>query len=108
MFVTINDWPALSNLSGYSNKGYNACTHCYKDLDSVYLKKFRKVMYLGYHRFLRVNYPVRKKCKHFKGKADHWTKLLNQTGDDVLEMVKDIKVVFRKGRGSEPIVGNMP
>ena len=29
LFVTINDWPALSNLSGQSNKGYNACTHCF-------------------------------------------------------------------------------
>src|SRR4051812_35397240 len=27
-FVTINDWPALSNLSGHTNKGYHACTHC--------------------------------------------------------------------------------
>jgi len=28
LFVTINDWPALSNLSGQSNKGYRACIHC--------------------------------------------------------------------------------
>ena len=27
LFVTINDWTALSNLSGHSNKGYKACTH---------------------------------------------------------------------------------
>ena len=27
LFVAINDWSALSNLSGQSNKGYNACTH---------------------------------------------------------------------------------
>jgi len=50
-----------------------------------------------------MNHPVRKKGKHFKGKADHQTKPLNQTGDDVLEMVKDIKVVFGKRRGSIPI-----
>jgi hypothetical protein len=25
LFVTINDWPALSKLSGQTNKGYNAC-----------------------------------------------------------------------------------
>ena len=71
LFVTINDYPALSNLSGQSNKGYNACTHCYEDLDSVFLKKCRKVVYLGYRRFLRVNHLVRKKGNHFKGKADH-------------------------------------
>ena len=28
LFVTINDWPALSNLSGQTNKRYHACTHC--------------------------------------------------------------------------------
>ena len=26
LFVTTNDWPALSNLSGQSNKGYRACS----------------------------------------------------------------------------------
>ena len=26
LFVTINDWPALSNISGQSNRGYNACS----------------------------------------------------------------------------------
>jgi len=59
-------------------------------------------MYLGHRRFLPVNHLVRKKGKHFKGKADHQTKPLNLTGDDVLKMVKDIKVVFGKGRGSKP------
>jgi hypothetical protein len=28
LFMTINDWPALSHLSGHSNKGYRAYTHC--------------------------------------------------------------------------------
>ena len=40
LFVTINDWPALSNLSGQSNKGYQACTHCLDETNSLYLKKF--------------------------------------------------------------------
>jgi hypothetical protein len=39
LFVTINDWPALSNLSGQTNKGYNACTYCFGDFEAVYLKK---------------------------------------------------------------------
>jgi len=103
LFVTINNWPALSNLSGQSNKEYNVCTYCYEDLECVFLKKCRKVVYLGHRRFLPVNHPVRKKGKHFKSKSDHRTKPLNRTGDDVLEMVKNIKVVFGKGRGNKPI-----
>ena len=103
LFVTINDWPALSNLSGQSNKGYNACTHCFGDIRGVFLKKCRKVVYLGHRRFLPANHPVRKKGKHFKGKADHLTKPRNRTGEDVLDMVNDVKVVFGKGHGSQPI-----
>jgi hypothetical protein len=38
LFMIINDWPALSNLLGQTNKGYNACTHCFGDLEAVYLK----------------------------------------------------------------------
>ena len=34
LFITINDWPALSNLSGQSNKRYRACTHCLEDTDT--------------------------------------------------------------------------
>jgi hypothetical protein len=43
LFITINDWPALSNLSGQSNKGYRACTHCLYDTDSIYLKYCKKM-----------------------------------------------------------------
>ena len=47
LFVTINDWPALSNLSGQSNKGYRACTHCLEDTDSIWLTHCRKVCIHG-------------------------------------------------------------
>jgi hypothetical protein len=39
LFITINDWPALSNLSGHSNKGYRACTQCLHKTDGIHLKK---------------------------------------------------------------------
>ena len=42
LFVTINDWPALSNLFEQSNKGYQACTHCLDETDSLYLKNCRR------------------------------------------------------------------
>ena len=41
LFVTINDWPALSNLSGQSNKGYRTeeviefCVDFIPDLDLI-------------------------------------------------------------------------
>jgi hypothetical protein len=42
LFVTINDWPALINISGQSNKGYNAYTHCFEDCKGIFLKKKSK------------------------------------------------------------------
>jgi hypothetical protein len=71
LFVTINDWPALGNISGQSNKGYNACTHCLDELEGEYLDKCKKVVYLGHRRFLRHTHPVRKKGKHYNSEADH-------------------------------------
>ena len=103
LFVTINDWPALSNLSGQSNKGYNACTHCFGDIRGVFLKKCRKVVYLGHCRFLPTNHPIRKKGNHFKVKTDHLTKPRNRTGENVLDMFNDVKVIFGKGHGSQPV-----
>jgi len=74
IFVTINDWPALSNLSGQSNKGYRACTHCLDDTDSIYLKYCKKNVYMGHHRFLPANHPLRKEGKHFKGEQEMHSK----------------------------------
>nr|CAE03746.1 OSJNBa0019D11.13 [Oryza sativa Japonica Group] len=103
LFVTINDWPALSNLSGQSNKGYKACTHCMHETESTYLKHCRKVVYMGHRRLLAANHPVRKKGKHFEHKTDHRTKPKHRSGKTVFAMVKDLKVVFGKGPGSQPI-----
>ena len=59
LFVTINDWPALSNISGQSNKGYNACTHYLGDTESIHVG--RKNVYPGHRRFLPKQHLVRKK-----------------------------------------------
>ena len=74
LFVTTNDWPALSNLSGQSNKGYRACTHCLEETDSMYLKHCRKIVYMGHRRFLPIKHPLRRRHAHYDGKADHRTK----------------------------------
>ncbi|KAK1696300.1 hypothetical protein QYE76_012997 [Lolium multiflorum] len=103
LFVTINDWPALSNLSGLSNKGYNACTHCLHETQSVHLPNCKKNVYLGHRRFLPKGHPVRKKGKHYNGKADHRPKPAEHTGAEVFDMVKDLKVIFGKGPGGQSV-----
>ncbi len=94
LFVTINDWPALSNLSGQTNKGYNSYTHCLHDTESIYLDKCKKNVYLGHRRFFPTRHPVRRKGKDFKCEADHRRKPIHRTGDDVFGMVKDLTVIF--------------
>ena len=106
LFITINNWPALSNLSGQSNKGYNACTHCFDDIKGIFLKKFRKIMYLGHRRFIPMNHALRKRDKHFKGKAEHRTKPNNHSGEDIFNMVKDVQVVFGKGPSSQHVLND--
>lgn len=103
LFVTINDWPALSNLSGQTNKGYRACTHCLDDTDSMYLKHCKKVVYMGHRRFLPAHHQLRKSGMHFKGTPDHRKKPAHRNGKRVFEMMKDVYVVFGKGLGSQPV-----
>ena len=62
LFVTINDWPALSNLSGQSNKGYNACTHCLDETESIYLEHCKKNVYNEHRRFLLAKHPFERKA----------------------------------------------
>ena len=101
LFVTINDWTALSNLLGQTNKGYNACTHCLDETESIYLDKCKMNVYLGHRRFLPIRHLLRKKGKHFKGGADHRKKPGHYTGDDIFDMVKDLKAIFGKGLGGQ-------
>src|SRR6266516_1734095 len=62
LFVTINDWPALSNLSGQTNKGYHTCTHCLDDTEIIYLDKCRKNVYLGIVDFFQPTINVERKA----------------------------------------------
>ncbi|KAK1627369.1 hypothetical protein QYE76_001684 [Lolium multiflorum] len=101
LFVTINDWPALGNISGQSNKGYNACTHCLGETDSNYLGN--KNVYLGHRRFLPKQHHVRKRGKHFGGEADNRTKPTRPNGEVIYDMVKDLKVIFGKGPGGQSV-----
>ena len=103
LFVTINDWPALSNISGQTNKGYNACTHYLDRIESIYMDKYRKNVYPYNHRFLPPKHVLRKKGKHFNGKAETRMKHVPRTGAKVFGMVKDLKVIFGKGLGRQSI-----
>ena len=60
-------------------------------------------MYPRHRRFLSAKHPLRKRGKHFNCKAEHQPKPPTRTGADVFNMVKDLKVIFGKGPGSQPV-----
>ena len=103
LFLTINDWPALSNISGQTNKGYNACTHCLDETKSIYLDNFRKNVYPYHHHFLPHRHPLRKEGKHFNAEADTRPKPVHRTGAYVFGMIKDLNIIFGNGPGSQSV-----
>ena len=83
--------------------GYMACTHYYDETDSIYLKHCKKCVYMGHRRFLPTDHPLRTEGKHFKGEPETRPKPLFRNGKRVFSMIKDVKVVFGKGPGSQPV-----
>jgi hypothetical protein len=60
-------------------------------------------MYLYNRHFLPPKHPLKQKDKNFNGKAEIRSKLITRTGAKVFDMVKDLKVIFGKGPGSQPV-----
>ena len=58
---------------------------------------------MGHRRFLLLNHPLRKKGKHFKGEPETRAKPMFRDGKRVFSMIKDVRVVFEKGRGSQQV-----
>jgi hypothetical protein len=100
LFITINDWPTLSNLSRNSNKGYRACTHYLLKTDGIHLKICKKVVYMGHRRFLHEKHPLRKKRFALERKGWSSYKAPPFKGEEIFEKGKDLRVVFGKG---EPV-----
>jgi hypothetical protein len=46
------------------------------------------------------------KGKHFNGEAEIRSKPTRRTGDDVFDMVKDLKVIFGKSLGRQPVLND--
>jgi Transposase family tnp2 len=98
VFCMINDFSALSNLSGFRNKGEKACPICGENTHSLWLKNYRKTIYLGHRRFLlQRDHPYRKNKMAFDGTVEEGIAPMPLTGRQVHEVVKGIKnVTFGK------------
>nr|CAE01748.2 OSJNBb0056F09.11 [Oryza sativa Japonica Group] len=98
LFCTINDYPALGYLSGQTVKGKKACFDCMEPTCSRWLKKSRKMIYMGHRRWLPLRHAFRRKKKIFNGKKELGSAPADLSGDQVHNMVKDINNEFGKKR----------
>jgi hypothetical protein len=98
LFCTINDLPALRNLSGQSKAADTACPQFLDGTASVWLAHSRKTVFMRHRRFLSRNHPYRNIKEQFDGTRERGLCPRHYSGQDVYNMIKDIDVVLGKGR----------
>nr|CAE04645.1 OSJNBa0061G20.1 [Oryza sativa Japonica Group]CAE05928.1 OSJNBa0034E24.22 [Oryza sativa Japonica Group] len=98
LFCTINDYPALGNLSGQTVKGKWACSECMEETRSKWLKHSHKTVYMGHRRFLPRYHPYRNMRKNFNGHRDTAGPPAELTGIEVHNLVMGITNEFGKKR----------
>ncbi|GMI88465.1 hypothetical protein HRI_002515800 [Hibiscus trionum] len=97
---TINNFPAYTNLSGWSTKGRYACPCCAAQTCSKWLYNGKKFSYMGHRRWLDENHRFRYEKNMFDG-TEEFRKAPEQTiGSDILSMLKHIK--FTYGKTNQP------
>ncbi|XP_050941518.1 uncharacterized protein LOC127149700 [Cucumis melo] len=84
---TINDFPAYSDLSGWSTKGYQACPTCKEDTSSFGIKG--KISFMGHRRYLSSDHIWRRSRQH-DGKFERRPPPVVMNGDEILQQVNSI------------------
>jgi len=72
--------PTLGSLSGQVVKEFNGCVNCLDDTSGVWLRNYKKVVYINTRRFLHSDHPFRRNKKSFKGKTETRTPLVFRDG----------------------------
>ena len=107
LFCTINDLPALRNLSGQSKEPDTACPHCLDGTASKWLPKSRKTVFMRHRRFLNRYHPYRSMEEEFDGTSETDLCPRHYSGEEVHDMVKDIDVVLGKRSKKSKDTGGM-
>ena len=96
LFGTISDFPASSNLSGYSVKGYYACPLCGEETDHIRLKNCKKCVYMGHRRWLPANHQYRSMSLAFNGEVEERRAPPILSGDEIFGKVENLNTQFGK------------
>jgi hypothetical protein len=98
IFVTIHDSPGGATLSGQKTKGKNGCVVCVDGTASLYLKSSKKLVFMGHRRFLMKQHKYRKMKEEFNNELESEGAPKPYSGKLIFEIVKNIQVVFGKGK----------
>lgn len=85
---TLNDFPALAYLSGWSTKGKFACPSCADFTRSIFLKKSRKCSYMGHRRWLPQSDTYRHENSLFDGTEEAELAPKPISGSSILKMLE--------------------
>jgi len=96
LMCTTSDFPAYGNLSGWKTKGKYACPYCNVDTCSLYLKKSRKMCYMGHRRFLPGDHKFRRSKKAFNGETEMRPPPKLLSGTALLNQMEGLDVIFGK------------
>ncbi|RRR19835.1 hypothetical protein EHS16_07800, partial [Streptococcus anginosus] len=90
--ICVYDYPVNGNLSCELISGYKACIKCADEIDGLFLSELKKIVYMGYYKWLEMKDPWRDDKKNFNGRAERWYKLSELTGYEVYEIVRGFEV----------------
>ncbi|XP_028091387.1 uncharacterized protein LOC114291726 [Camellia sinensis] len=93
---TINDFPALGNLSGCTVNGYYACPICSEGTCSHRLKYGKKNTYVGHRKFLPRYHPYRRQKKAFNSEQEFGLAPIPLTGEEILNKVEGLVTIWGK------------
>jgi hypothetical protein len=100
LLVVVSDSLVACNLSGYSKKVGCGCPHCFRETNSQYLSKSRKIVYKGYRHYIPMKHQFRNTKDQFDGKTKKRRPPPHLTGHEVYEMVKDVHIILGKRKMS--------
>ncbi|WVZ49928.1 hypothetical protein U9M48_001243 [Paspalum notatum var. saurae] len=95
---TINDFPALAYLYGWSTSGRYGCPSCGPATKSFYLNKSKKMCYMGHRQWLLDGHIYRRQKRQFDGNVEAGTTPEKMSGTTVLKMLGGRAFVLGKKR----------
>jgi hypothetical protein len=94
--VIVSDSPMALNFSRQIKKVDCGCPHCFREIDSQYLRESRKIVYMGHRCYIPMKLSFQSMKDKFNGNNEKRHPPPHLTGHEVYEMVKDVHVVLGK------------